>query len=86
MSQFNLNQNQFKFLKLNLINTEYEKYFNINTANDVPIEITLADDIAFNLVGFLTEKLAKIGFDDNYELTKNGEIIESIIDIFNLTD
>lgn len=44
--------------------------------------IVISDDMAEELRSEFTEYLAKNGFDRTYELTKDGKVLEQLIDIF----
>ena len=46
--------------------------------------LKMEHEYAEKLRGYLTEQLARIGFSKDYALTKDGEIIESLIDKFYL--
>jgi hypothetical protein len=46
------------------------------------ISIEVNEDIASTIRDWAGDKLQKVGFDDNYELTSSGKQLEEIIDLF----
>jgi hypothetical protein len=45
------------------------------------ITIELNEDIASTIRDWAGDKLQKVGFDDNYELTSSGKQLEELIDL-----
>lgn len=43
-------------------------------------EVHLTDDQIMSLESLFSEQLQKVGFDENYNLTEEGELLEDIID------
>lgn len=74
---------QFDYLSSNLKVEDAKLYQKMKVIHEklfVTIQITEDDADEFN--EWLNEKLQKVGFDKNYKLTKEGKLIESLIDIF----
>jgi hypothetical protein len=46
------------------------------------ITIELNEDIACTIRDWAGDKLQKVGFDNNYELTSSGKQLEELIDLF----
>jgi len=46
------------------------------------IAIELNEDIACTIRDWAGDKLQKVGFDNNYELTSSGKQLEELIDLF----
>ena len=47
--------------------------------------LNVSDSLAERFREAFTERLAKVGFDKSYKLTREGEILEGLIDGFGLT-
>jgi len=73
----------YEYLESTLLKEKPEFELFLNTrkqGNKLLIEIN--EDIACNIRDWAGLKLQKIGFEKNYDLTKDGKILEDIIDIF----
>ena len=56
-----------------------------STGKGRSVILTISDELAIRVSGILTERLAAVGFDRAYELTKEGELIENLIERFRPT-
>jgi hypothetical protein len=78
-----LSEPQFLFLK----NGFLEKRNDINykySAKRGFIILVLEDDFADQIRDWAGERLQEVGFDENYEPTMEGLILEDLIDIFEI--
>ena len=79
-----LTRNEVEYLKkagfLPLAMLEYLQtvYWKLDNRGYVEISIEVAEDFR----EILTEQLAKVGFDETYELTAEGVLLEELIDRF----
>jgi hypothetical protein len=48
--------------------------------------ILVADDVVEDVRSALTNEVARIGFDSNYDLTTEGRLLEELIDCFAVGD
>jgi len=78
-----LSRKQFEYLKLNLSKEKIHlaKYLNNNLVDDKAF-VEIPDDISDEIRDWAGEKLQKVGFDINYDLTEEGVILEELIDLF----
>lgn len=55
------------------------------SSNDGSAVLTLSRNSAEEFREAFTNELAKVGFDENYDLTAEGRILEDLIDFFHVT-
>lgn len=55
------------------------------SSNDASAVLRVSRDLAEEFREAFTNELAKVGFDENYNLTAEGRILEDLIDRFNIT-
>lgn len=71
-----------------LCNAEFldRKYLEIfheaRVINDVFSEILISRELSEEFRDIFTNQLAKVGFDENYEVTTEGQMLETLIDKF----
>jgi hypothetical protein len=58
------------------------KFIEGGTPSGVGWEARLPIDVAEEFRAAFTERLAKIGFDSQYEVTSDGKLLEDLIDLF----
>jgi len=81
-----------KIIKLNKAQFDYLDYVlseqqDLSSKLKIKIEnqfvyITIDDDTADQIRDCVGEELQRVGFDENYELTPEGIILENLIDLF----
>ncbi|MEO6963930.1 MAG: hypothetical protein ABIY90_18320 [Puia sp.] len=78
-----LNNNQFEYLKSNLLldRKDFAEFFN-NISHLDKHYIDIPDDKLDEIRDWAGERLQKSGFNIKYELTNDGKILEEIIDLF----
>ena len=74
-----LTRTEKDYLKLN--SSKASKEF-CNTLNTPVLIINIEEDLADKIRDLAGEKLQIVGFDKDYNLTKEGEILERLIDKF----
>ena len=70
---------QKEYLELNVINNDKELLKLFKESGNI---INIEDDIADEIRDLCCEKLDYYGFDNNYNKTTQGEILEELIDVF----
>lgn len=55
------------------------------SSSDGSAVLKLSRDLAEEFREALTNELAKVGFDENYDLTAEGRILEDLIDFFHVS-
>ena len=76
-----LNRKQFEYLSHNFIKDHLNLDLKVIQDNEFTI-IKINNDIADEIRDWVGEELQKKGFEENYNLNKEGDILESLIDIF----
>jgi hypothetical protein len=79
-----LKKNQFDYLSYNLAKEQELLILKLKKIKEENQSVTVVidEENAEKICDWASEKLQKIGFDINYELTPDGEILENIIDLF----
>lgn len=75
---------EFDFLKseLSKINSQIVEKLASYESNENVIIINLDDDDMIDIRDWASEELQKVGFDESYNLTPSGKILDRFIDIF----
>ena len=78
-----LNNKQFEYLKSNLLldRNDLATYFD-SIAIHGKYCIDIPEDLLDEIRDWAGEQLQKIGFNENYELTGDGKVLEQLIDLF----
>ena len=76
-----LKENHLKFLEKHL-KKEHPKLYEDLNKNILSIVFELNDDLSIKIRDWCGDKLQLIGFDENWELNENGEIIDDLVDVF----
>lgn len=78
-----LNKHVFEYLKecLSLEKSDLIQSFSFKEGERKTV-IEVNDDIACEIRDWADDRLLKVGFDQDYELTKEGQILQDIVDIF----
>lgn len=81
----NLTKDEYQYLiKANFIDKSVKTILsNIYQKNDHKIQVDLPENLIDSIFVILENRLQEIGFDNNYNLTDEGSIIEKLIDKFN---
>ncbi|HFG0566924.1 hypothetical protein [Flavobacterium psychrophilum] len=69
-------ENELNFLK----STLFKEKINLDLTLIKEEMTNISDDFADEIRDWALEKQQVVGFDENYELTKEGKILENIID------
>ena len=81
MIKIKLNKNEYQYLhKINFISDNYIVIFNFKEKDFLILECS--EDQADDIRDKCSEKLQLVGFDEKYELTPEGKILEDLIDKF----
>lgn len=80
--EIKLNIKQFDYVNSQLSNERKDlgKYF-MGSKQNGKVIIELEEDVADEIRDWAGEKLQKVGFDKEYNLTKEGEILEELVDL-----
>jgi len=76
-------------MKIRLSKKEYEyllRHEKINSdmiAQESSIIIEFEEDFLIDLHDWVNDQLQVVGFDENYELNKEGEILDNLVDVLN---
>ena len=78
-----LNNKQFEYLKSNLLldRNEFAAYFD-SIAIHHKYLIDIPENSLDEIRDWAGEQLQKVGFNEKYELTDDGKILEQLIDLF----
>lgn len=83
MLKIRLNSDEYNYIyKTKFLDEKYLKLFSLPQKEDNNYLLMFSEDQADELRDLFGEQLQKTGFDEKYELTKTGEILESLIDKF----
>lgn len=78
-----LNKNQFDYLDYSLSDQKPDLRLKLQARKENKIVFVKVDEqVADEIRDWASEELQKKGFDENYELTSEGEILEELIDAF----
>lgn len=78
-----LNKNQFDYLDYSLSDQKPDLRLKLQARKENQIVFVKVDEqVADEIRDWASEELQKKGFDENYELTSEGEILEELIDAF----
>ena len=81
MIKIKLNKNEYQYLhKINFISDNYIVISNSKEKDFLILECS--EDQADDIRDKCSEKLQLVGFDEKYELTPEGKILEDLIDKF----
>ena len=81
MIKIKLNKNEYQYLyKMNFISDKYRVISNPKEKDFLILECS--EDQADDIRDKCSEKLQLVGFDEKYELTPEGKILENLIDEF----
>ena len=77
-----LNPTVYEYLKVNLAveNPDLFKYLSFPDNSNSTLEID--EDIAIDVREWAGEKLQKVGFDIDDDITQEGKVLEEIVDLF----
>lgn len=80
MARIRVTEIEFKFLMKLLKDHSFENPIDTYTKRGKYIEFAISEDYYCDLSDFLEDQLQIMGFNENYDLTPEGRIIESVID------
>ena len=83
MLKVNLNDKEDSYIhKAQFLDEKHRKLFSFPQKEGTDYVLKFSEDQADELRDLCGEQLQVVGFDQNYELTKEGKILESLIDKF----
>jgi hypothetical protein len=83
MLRIKLNKKEYNYLcQATFINESCKNLLSSSQTDDDTYLITISEDQADEIRELCGEQLQVIGFDDKYELTLEGKILESLVDKF----
>jgi len=83
MLKIELNKNEYNYIcHSSFINNKYKNLFSPSQLYHNKYLITISEDQADVIRDLCGEQLQIIGFDEKYELTAEGKILESLVDKF----
>ena len=83
MKQISLTKVEFQYCNSNsLLSSQQRDFFSKATIDSEVYLIEISEDAADEIRDLFGERLQIVGFDKNYCPTKEGEILESLIDKF----
>ena len=83
MLRIELNKKEYNYLcQASFLNNKYKKRFFSGHQYQDKYLITISEDQADVIRDLCGEQLQIVGFDEKYELTPEGKILESLVDKF----
>ncbi|MBI2742621.1 MAG: hypothetical protein HYX48_01740 [Chlamydiales bacterium] len=83
MSKIELSSGEYKYLcKASFLEDKYRKLLFSGTKQDKKYSLEISEDQADEIRNLCQEQLQIVGFDEKYELTPDGKILESLVDKF----
>ena len=83
MLKIELNRNEYGYLcQASFLGDKYRKLLFSSKQNDGKFSLKISEDQADEIRDLCGEQLQIVGFDEKYELTQEGKVLESLIDKF----
>lgn len=83
MLKVKLNNKEYSYIhKAKFLDENYRKLFSFPQKENTDYVLKFSEDQVDELRDLCGEQLQVVGFDENYELTEEGKILESLIDKF----
>jgi hypothetical protein len=83
MLKIELNKNEYNYLcEASFLNNKHKKLFLSSQKRHSKYSITISENQADVIRDLCGEQLQIVGFDEKYELTPEGKILESLVDKF----
>lgn len=83
MLKVKLNDKEYSYIhKAKFLDENYRKLFSVPQKEGVEYVLNFSEDQADELRDLCGQQLQVAGFDENYELTREGQILEYLIDKF----
>jgi hypothetical protein len=78
--KINIPTPQYEYLSANLSKEQESLFKKFEAGRGSTNSFDLDEDLLYTIRDWANEKILKVGFDQNYNLTAEGAILESIVD------
>lgn len=83
MLKIELNRNEYTYLcQASFLEDKYRKLLFASEPHNDKYSLKISEDQADEIRDLCGEQLQMVGFDEKYELTSEGKILESLVDKF----
>jgi hypothetical protein len=83
MLRIELNKNEYDYLhQAPFLDDNHRKFLFSNTQHDDMYSLKISETQADEIRDLCGDQLQMVGFDEKYELTSEGKILESLVDKF----